>query len=63
MTKALEEVFAAAATLPDDEQDELAAVLMEELRDERAWRVKFQRSPEGRWADSPQRRGGSTARA
>ena len=37
MTKLLEKVFAEAAKLPDAEQDNLAAWLLEELRSERRW--------------------------
>jgi len=44
MTKRLEEAFAKASKLPEKEQDSLAAWLMEELEDERAWEEKFAKS-------------------
>lgn len=37
MTKALHKAFEAASKLPDREQDELAAAILEELRADEAW--------------------------
>lgn len=44
MTKRLEEAFAKASKLPENEQDPLAAWLQEELEDEHAWQEKFAKS-------------------
>jgi hypothetical protein len=41
MTKLLEEAFAEAAKLPEQEQDALAAVILEELASERRWDQAF----------------------
>ena len=41
MTKLLEEAFAEASKLPDQEQDALAAVILEELVSERRWDQAF----------------------
>ena len=41
MTKLLEEAFAEASKLPDQEQDALAAVILEELASERRWDQAF----------------------
>ena len=41
MTKLLEEAFAKASKLPDQEQDALAAVILEELASERRWDQAF----------------------
>jgi hypothetical protein len=41
MTTLLEQAFAEAAKLPAQEQDSLAAWLMEELRSERRWAQLF----------------------
>ena len=41
MTKLLEEAFAEAAKLPEQDQDALAAVLLEELASERRWDQAF----------------------
>ena len=41
MTKLLEEAFAKAAKLPEQEQDALAAVMLEELASERRWDQAF----------------------
>jgi hypothetical protein len=41
MTKLLEEVFAEASKLPEQEQDALAAVILEELASERRWDQAF----------------------
>lgn len=44
MTKALEQAFAEAANLPDDDQEALAQWILEELRSERRWERSFQAS-------------------
>jgi hypothetical protein len=44
MTTLLEQAFAEAASLPPDEQDALAALIIEELRHERRWQRNFERS-------------------
>ena len=41
MTKLLEEAFAEAAKLPEQAQDALAAVMLEELASERRWDQAF----------------------
>ena len=44
MTKLLEEAFAEASKLPVQEQDALAAVILEELASERRWDQAFANS-------------------
>jgi len=44
MTKLLEEAFAEASKLPEQEQDALAAVILEELVSERRWDRAFAES-------------------
>lgn len=46
MTQLLEKAFAQAAELPDQEQDALAALLLEELESEQRWADQFARSPD-----------------
>ena len=41
MTKLLEEAFAEASKLPEQEQDALAAAILEELASERRWDQAF----------------------
>jgi hypothetical protein len=41
MSNLLEEAFAEASKLPEDEQDALAAWLLEELKSERQWSKAF----------------------
>jgi hypothetical protein len=41
MTKLLEKAFAEASKLPEQEQDALAAVILEELASERRWDQAF----------------------
>ena len=41
MTKLLEEAFVEASKLPEQEQDALAAVILEELASERRWDQAF----------------------
>lgn len=44
MTKLLERAFTEAAKLPEQEQDALAAAILEELESERRWDELFERS-------------------
>ena len=44
MTKLLEEAFAEASKLPEQEQDALATVILEELASERRWDQAFANS-------------------
>ena len=44
MTTLLEEAFAKAAQLPPQEQDALAAVLLEEIASEKRWQDAFAQS-------------------
>lgn len=44
MTKLLEKAFAEAAKLPEEEQDALARLLLEEIASERRWDELFARS-------------------
>lgn len=41
MTKALKRAFEAAARLPDADQDELAAAILEELEADERWEAAF----------------------
>jgi hypothetical protein len=53
MTKALKKAFEAASRLPDADQDELAAAILEELEADERWEAAFARSQDalGRLAD------------
>ena len=44
MTQALEKAIAAAKALPDEQQDAIAAVILEEIEDERRWDETFANS-------------------
>ena len=44
MTKALKKAFEAASRLPDREQDELAAAILEELTADERWEATFAES-------------------
>ena len=46
MTNLLEQAFAKAARLPDDERDLFARWLMDELESERRWSRSFETSPD-----------------
>jgi hypothetical protein len=46
MTELLQTAFRAAQSLPDDEQDALAAIILNEIDDEHRWAAAFRRSPE-----------------
>jgi histidinol-phosphate/aromatic aminotransferase/cobyric acid decarboxylase-like protein len=41
MTKALQKAFEAASRLPDADQDELAAAILEELKADERWEAAF----------------------
>jgi hypothetical protein len=41
MTRALERAFRAASLLPDREQEELAAAILDEIEAERRWAASF----------------------
>lgn len=43
MTKLLKEAFERASRLPESEQDALAAILLEEMEDEKRWQEAFRR--------------------
>ena len=44
MTKLLKQILEQASRLPEDEQDSLAAILLEEMADEERWAKAFERS-------------------
>ena len=44
MTKLLKQILEQASRLPDEEQDSLAAILMEEMADEARWDKSFAES-------------------
>lgn len=44
MTKSLEEAFSAIARLPEQDQDAIAALIMEELVSEERWSEAFAKS-------------------
>ncbi|GBE91919.1 hypothetical protein [Nostoc cycadae] len=46
MTELLEYAISRLKTLPADEQDAIAAMILEELEDERRWDEAFARSPD-----------------
>jgi hypothetical protein len=46
MTELLRTAFLAAQALPDDEQDALAAIILDEIDDEQRWAAAFRRTPE-----------------
>lgn len=46
MTEMLERAITAARSLPDREQDEIAAIILAEIEDERRWTELFERSPD-----------------
>lgn len=43
MNKLLEKAFAEASRRPEDEQEAIASLILDELADEAAWQAKFQR--------------------
>jgi hypothetical protein len=44
MTKLLKQILEQASRLPEEEQDSLAAILIEEMADEARWAKAFERS-------------------
>jgi len=46
MTKLLEKAFSRASKLPDSSQDAIAAIILEELEDEKKWETSFANSQE-----------------
>ncbi len=44
MTKLLKQILEQASRLPEEEQDSLAAILIEEMADEERWAKAFERS-------------------
>lgn len=46
MTELLEQAIAKLKTLPVDEQNAIASIILEELEDERRWDEAFTRSPD-----------------
>ncbi len=44
MTKLLEKALAEVKTLSDKDQDAIAAIILEELTDEKRWQAKFEGS-------------------
>lgn len=49
MTELLERVIAQLKTLPDNEQDEIAARLLAEMEDEQAWKAQFESTTDSQW--------------
>ncbi len=45
MTELLERAIAKLQTLPENEQNEIASIILDELEDERRWDELFSRSP------------------
>jgi hypothetical protein len=46
MTELLEQAIAKLKTLPSDEQDSIAVMILEELEDDRHWDESFAHSPD-----------------
>lgn len=44
MTQLLERAYAEVAQLPEADQDAIAALILEELEDERKWQISFAQS-------------------
>lgn len=49
MTELLEHAIAQLKTLPVDEQDAIAARLLAEMEDERAWKAQFESTTDAQW--------------
>ncbi|MEH2387624.1 MAG: hypothetical protein V7K14_17965 [Nostoc sp.] len=49
MTELLERAIAQLKTLPVDEQDAIAARLLAEMEDERAWKAQFESTTDAQW--------------
>ena len=58
MTKLLKTAFERASGLPDEEQDAIAAMILEELEDEVHWREAFARSQDALSRPAREARGG-----
>jgi hypothetical protein len=46
MTKLLEQAFSRAMSLPEDEQDAIAQLLLDEIESDRRWDELFAKSPD-----------------
>lgn len=46
MTKLLERAIAKLQALPEDEQNAIASIILDEIEDERRWDEAFSRSPD-----------------
>ena len=46
MTKLVKKALERASALPDDEQDAIASIILEEIEDEARWRATFAKSRE-----------------
>ena len=46
MTKLLKKALESVSALPDDEQDAIASIILDEIEDEARWRASFARSQE-----------------
>ena len=44
MTKLLDKAFERAAALPEEEQDAIASIILEEIEDEARWQASFAKS-------------------
>ncbi|MCH7942665.1 MAG: hypothetical protein IIB67_05465 [Proteobacteria bacterium] len=44
MTKLLKQAFERVSALPDNEQDAIASIVLEEIEDEARWRASFAKS-------------------
>jgi hypothetical protein len=49
MTELLEKAIAQLKTLPDEEQDVIAARLLAEMEDERQWKAQFEATTDDQW--------------
>lgn len=49
MTKLLEQAIIRLKTLPDDEQDAIAARLLAEMEDEQKWKAQFESTTDDQW--------------
>jgi hypothetical protein len=49
MTELLERAIAQLKTLPDNEQDAIAARLLAEMEDEQTWKAQFEATTDDQW--------------
>lgn len=49
MTELLEKAIAQLKTLPDEEQDVIAARLLAEMEDEQQWKAQFEATTDDQW--------------